>query len=94
MWSFPGGEEGLSSKTDVLLYNHEYFIIISFVLHWLWPMWLAGKATSEKEKSPHFFSEGGVQRNPAFLSWIENYPRLFQPAELGVSCDNGHSQAL
>lgn len=34
MWSFLGKEEDLSSKTDVLLYNYECFITISFLVAW------------------------------------------------------------
>lgn len=54
MWSFPGkGEEGLSSKTNVLLSSQECFLTISFLLLFLFHIgfsWLAGKSTSEKEK--------------------------------------------
>lgn len=71
-------EKKVFLQTNVLLYNHECSIIFSFLFHWLWPMWLAGKATSGKEKSPHFFPEVGVQRNPAFLTWIDKNIKLSQ----------------
>lgn len=56
MRSFPGKEEeGLSSKTDGLLYNYECSATISSLLHWVWPMWLVGKAISGKEKASFIF---------------------------------------